>query len=101
MLEKDRRLRYRTASDLPVDLQRLKRDFDSGHGKASGGAQFGPPEVSVSLRRTDESLAASLRALELDPPDAEMGMHTDCQSMGQRRYFDRVFQGQLKGPAVA
>jgi len=30
LLEKDRRLRYQTASDLRADLQRLKRDTDSG-----------------------------------------------------------------------
>ena len=30
-LEKDRRLRYQTASDLRADLQRLKRDTDSAH----------------------------------------------------------------------
>ena len=29
-LEKNRKLRFHTASDLRVDLQRLKRDFDSG-----------------------------------------------------------------------
>jgi serine/threonine protein kinase len=29
-LEKNRKLRYQTASDIRVDLQRLKRDFDSG-----------------------------------------------------------------------
>jgi serine/threonine protein kinase/tetratricopeptide (TPR) repeat protein len=30
-LEKDRRLRYQTASDLRADLARLKRDTESGH----------------------------------------------------------------------
>jgi eukaryotic-like serine/threonine-protein kinase len=30
-LEKDRKLRYQTASDLRADLQRLKRDTDSAH----------------------------------------------------------------------
>jgi serine/threonine protein kinase/tetratricopeptide (TPR) repeat protein len=30
-LEKDRQLRYQTASDLRADLQRLKRDSDSAH----------------------------------------------------------------------
>ncbi len=30
MLEKDRKLRYQTASDLRADLQRLKRDTESG-----------------------------------------------------------------------
>lgn len=32
-LEKDRSLRYQHASDLRTDLQRLKRDVDSGQGK--------------------------------------------------------------------
>jgi TolB-like protein/Tfp pilus assembly protein PilF len=36
-LEKDRKLRYQTASDLRADLQRLKRDSDSAHG-ATGSA---------------------------------------------------------------
>ena len=30
LLEKDRRLRYQTAADVRADLQRLKRDFESG-----------------------------------------------------------------------
>jgi len=33
-LEKDRRLRYQTASDLRTDLARLKRDLDSGRASA-------------------------------------------------------------------
>src|SRR5207249_5221059 len=34
-LEKDRKLRYQTASDLRADLQRLKRDIDSGRAPAT------------------------------------------------------------------
>ncbi len=34
-LEKDRKLRYQSVSDLRVDLQRLKRDSDSGHSAAA------------------------------------------------------------------
>jgi len=34
-LEKDRKLRYQTASDLRADLQRLKRDSDSGRTAAA------------------------------------------------------------------
>jgi serine/threonine protein kinase/cytochrome c-type biogenesis protein CcmH/NrfG len=37
-LEKDRKLRYQNASDLRADLQRLKRDTDSGHGVSLPGA---------------------------------------------------------------
>jgi tetratricopeptide (TPR) repeat protein len=37
-LEKDRKLRYQSASELRVDLQRLKRDSDSGRSAASGAA---------------------------------------------------------------
>ena len=35
-LEKDRELRYQQAADLRTDLQRLRRDTESGHGPASG-----------------------------------------------------------------
>jgi eukaryotic-like serine/threonine-protein kinase len=34
-LEKDRDMRYQHASDIRTDLQRLKRDTDSGHGRAA------------------------------------------------------------------
>ena len=37
-LEKDRRMRYQTASDLHTDLARLKRDIDSGRIAALSGA---------------------------------------------------------------
>ena len=48
LLEKDRELRYQTASDLRADLKRLKRDTDSGRSAAvavaSGGiAAMGSP----------------------------------------------------------
>ena len=36
-LEKDRNLRYQTATDLKTDLMRLKRDLESG-GRRAGGA---------------------------------------------------------------
>ena len=35
-LEKDRNLRYQTATDLKTDLVRLKRDLDSGQKRAAG-----------------------------------------------------------------
>src|ERR1700686_3762260 len=36
-LEKDRKLRYQSASDLQADLQRLKRDTSSAHVSARSG----------------------------------------------------------------
>ncbi|MFQ5817461.1 MAG: protein kinase [Terriglobia bacterium] len=43
-LEKDRRLRYQTASDLRADLQRMKRDTDSARVAAVGGV---PPSEAI------------------------------------------------------
>ncbi len=40
-LEKDRRLRYQTAIDMHADLQRLKRDSDSGRSAAAAGKDAG------------------------------------------------------------
>jgi serine/threonine protein kinase len=49
-LEKDRRLRYQTASDLRADLARLKRDTESGHALRAGEAtQPASPGESVPV----------------------------------------------------
>jgi eukaryotic-like serine/threonine-protein kinase len=45
-LEKDRRLRYQTASDLEADLKRLKRDTDSGRSAAVSAAVVSAAQVS-------------------------------------------------------
>jgi serine/threonine protein kinase/formylglycine-generating enzyme required for sulfatase activity/dienelactone hydrolase len=64
MLEKDRELRYQHASDLRADLQRLKRDMDSGRtaavldtGTASATQTPSPPSQS-SVGTTFPSSAA-------------------------------------------
>jgi len=46
-LEKDARLRYQTASDMRSDLQRLKRDTDSGRSAAVASAQPAPASVTT------------------------------------------------------
>jgi len=46
-LEKDPRLRYQTASDMRADLQRLKRDTDSGRSAVVVPAQPAPASVTT------------------------------------------------------
>jgi serine/threonine protein kinase/Flp pilus assembly protein TadD len=50
-LEKDRRLRYQTAADVRADLQRLKRDSDSGHSIS----------VSAASKEKEQAVAGSGR----------------------------------------
>jgi len=45
-LEKDRRLRYQTASDLRTDLARLKRDMDSGRAAAMASTTVALPPAA-------------------------------------------------------
>jgi len=47
-LEKDRNLRYQHASDMRVELQRLKRDSESGHGFAAGSGTVSLAESSAT-----------------------------------------------------
>jgi len=49
-LEKDRSLRYQTASDLRADLQRLKREIDSGRSTASAAAWTGLAPADAAPR---------------------------------------------------
>jgi Tol biopolymer transport system component len=52
-LEKDQRLRYQHASDLRADLQRLKRDTDSG--RTAAGQSRLDASASAGTARTDSS----------------------------------------------
>jgi len=48
-LEKDRRLRYQSGTEIRTDLQRLKRDTDSGH--ATGATAPSEPKAAVKSTR--------------------------------------------------
>jgi serine/threonine protein kinase/tetratricopeptide (TPR) repeat protein len=73
LLEKDRNLRYQHAADIRADLQRLKRDADSGRGVAAGsgstaaaeehGAQTSVAAQPVSASGSAKSAAASSSAM--------------------------------------
>jgi eukaryotic-like serine/threonine-protein kinase len=46
-LEKDRNLRYQHAADMRTDLQRLKRDSESGRAAAASSGRMATPETST------------------------------------------------------
>ena len=46
-MEKDRNLRYQTATDLKTDLSRLKRDLDSGHKHTAANGDSRSPKQSA------------------------------------------------------
>ena len=50
-LEKDREMRYQSASELRTDLKRLKRDSDSGH-TVSALSERWPPTAAIDRRYT-------------------------------------------------
>jgi serine/threonine protein kinase len=53
-LEKDRRLRYQTATELKTDLLRLKRDLDSG-GRPAGAVRAPLEAVTPAAERRSPS----------------------------------------------
>jgi serine/threonine protein kinase/tetratricopeptide (TPR) repeat protein len=60
-LDKDRELRYQHASDMRTDLQRLKRDIETGRAQvaSSGAVAVAADEQSVELRSTGRTRAST------------------------------------------
>ncbi len=58
-LEKDRKLRYQSAADMRADLQRLKRDTDSGRSAAVSAASMPAASGMVASAPSSGSVAAA------------------------------------------
>jgi serine/threonine protein kinase/tetratricopeptide (TPR) repeat protein len=104
-LEKDRNLRYQSAADIRADLQRLKRDTDSGRAVAhsSGSvpvvaeltpsaAATAPPPASASSHATAASSATSQTAVAASstvtpptPVPSALSPSANAPSSGLRR----------------
>ena len=86
-LEKDRTLRYQNAADLRADLQRLRRDTESGRAAAASGHEPHPP-VSPMWRRPAVLVAgtvalvaflvAASRFASVTPPPARQSIRSRC-----------------------
>jgi non-specific serine/threonine protein kinase len=102
-LDKDRRLRYQSASDLRGDLERLKRDRDSG--------RIRPSKPRVSTPRKPQAAKGRIRSLAVLPlanlsrdPEQEYfadGMTeeliTSLAKIGTLRVISRTLLGARSG----
>jgi len=61
-LEKDRNLRYQSATDLRTDLTRLKRDFESGHSSGASAVSGIAPASSASSAAASAAATAPTRS---------------------------------------
>jgi eukaryotic-like serine/threonine-protein kinase len=63
-LEKDRKLRYQSGAEIRTDLQRLKRDTESGHAAAAT-ARVEPKTAAKSIRSRWAAAAATVAVVGL------------------------------------
>lgn len=62
-IEKDRDLRYQSATDVRTDLKRLKRDTDSGRSAATGLTTHSEPKALAVVQHPARSWAAAMVAV--------------------------------------
>src|SRR5262249_19598368 len=101
-LEKDREVRYQTASDLRADLRRLKRDTESGRSAAAAAASR-VAEVarpSVPLQRRWLVAAASLALLVASLVGLKLGWFTRFRPQSQPEITQRQITANPTEDAV-
>ena len=99
-LEKDRRLRYQHASDLRADLQRLKRDSDSGRLQAIPSADV-KPDTRVPPAEESSTSAAPSGSTRAEPPaEARASQVADRSSSSTVVEVARQHKGKLAAVAV-
>ena len=81
-LEKDRRLRYQTASDLRADLTRLKRDIDSGRASAMTSAAVAIPDMASAPTGAVTPASGVVRPLSASTPAAEAPISAGTPAVG-------------------
>ncbi len=99
LLEKDRELRYQSASELRADLKRLKRDTSSGSTTASPIASIAAAEVRPQPAREDSSDSQMVAALALRHKRLLVGgAAAVCVAAGALAY---VLRPTLPAPTVS
>ena len=73
-LEKDRKLRYQHASEMRSDLQRLKRDTDTGRTLSPAANEGQQSQASSSLRSSDLHSAVNSGTGTVAPPPSHPSM---------------------------
>jgi serine/threonine protein kinase len=83
-LEKDRNLRYQHASDIRTDLQRLKRDTETGRVAAASSGT-----VSASTERGHRRILAAIKRQDAESAKAAIGATLKTSKRSFSTSFDR------------
>jgi eukaryotic-like serine/threonine-protein kinase len=95
-LEKDRNLRYQHASDMRTDLQRMKRDFDSGSRPPETGRKITVPVLLVVALLVALMIGGGLYFRSHQPKTLLTEKDTIVLSDFENKTGDAVFDDTLK-----
>ena len=88
-VEKDRNLRYQSAADMRTDLQRLKRDTETGHVRAASSGSVAAVQESGTHAAAPTPASASSNA-GLATPSSSSGAKTDQVAVTQKRRLWKI-----------